>query len=213
MDLTSEDSAPSPCPTSRWVSAGVWWLAALSVYVFLSFAFHKPGSTFLQGSKFPPMSWLFSLPVRGLHSVWKHFLFHSFLPRKLTLSQFLTLFFFFSCPFGNPNFCQCSADVLWELSTCRYIFYVLVANFFSTSSSYAILPEPLSSLYILGTNPLSNAWFTNIFSHPVYSLSVLLTKEIFIVLCTPISLFLHFFPLPEKTCLERYCEEYNACFS
>lgn len=119
----------------------------------------------------------------------------------------------FSFPFGNPNFCQCSADVLWELSTCRYIFYVLVANFFSTSYSYAILPEPLSSLYILGTNPLSNAWFTNIFFHPIYSLSVLLMKEIFIVLCTPISLFLHFFPLPEKTCLERYCKEYTAGFS
>ena len=67
----------------------------------------------------------------------------------------------------------------------------------------------ISSLYILDTNLSLDVSFANIFSHLVGCLLVLLIFHWlcrnFLFWCSPISLFLLLFPLPQETHLEKYC--------
>ena len=82
------------------------------------------------------------------------------------------------------------------------------AHFFNQVVCFLLL-GCMSSLYILDINPLSDIWFAIIFSHSVGCLFILLMASFAVQKlfswCSPICLFLLFFPLLEETDPETYC--------
>ena len=80
---------------------------------------------------------------------------------------------------------------------------------------------PLSSLYILDINPLSDTWFANIFSHFIgclfIPLMVSFAERSFLIWCSPSCSFSLLLPLvvvsnPKNNCQDWCPEAYCLCF-
>ena len=95
--------------------------------------------------------------------------------------------------------------VIW-ISSLKNCLFISSAQLLIGLFAFCLL-KCVSSLYILDVNPLLDMSFTNIFSHTVGCLFVLLMVSFavwsFIVWCGPIYSFLLLFPLPKEMCSDK----------
>ena len=114
-------------------------------------------------------------------------------------------------------------EIIWHLSFSTSSAHFLIGLFVLGLLRHSVLPNSLvmSSLYILDVNPLLDKSFTNIFSHNVGCLLVLLMVSFAVQNLfswySPTCSLLILFPLPEEMCSGKSCSclysrDFFLCF-